>query len=170
VTYKRLVSVSSRSRLGLVSVSRFNVSRPSLVLRAVMSGLAVSPAATHRRADSGRRDTHVTTLYHILGRVKCATIAAGVSVGQSVSHTRLRLASCRWQTTWRRIGRILRLIFAPPPWRPQWRGSCQAFGFIFDTGETRLAGLQSGEDRTMIDSVVWAQYINVTDTSPQQTQ
>jgi len=26
-----------------------------------------------------------------------------------------------------------------------------------------MAGLQSGEDRMMIDSVVWAQYINVTD-------
>jgi len=27
-----------------------------------------------------------------------------------------------------------------------------------------MAGLQSGEGRMMIDSVVWAQYINVTDT------
>jgi len=39
--------------------------------------------------------------------------------------------------------------------------------------KTRMAGLQSREGRTMIDSVVWAQYINVTDTqtatSPQQT-
>jgi len=26
-----------------------------------------------------------------------------------------------------------------------------------------MAGLQSGEGRIMIDSVVWAQYINVTD-------
>jgi len=26
-----------------------------------------------------------------------------------------------------------------------------------------MAGLQSGEGRLMIDSVVWAQYINVTD-------
>jgi len=26
-----------------------------------------------------------------------------------------------------------------------------------------MAGLQSGKDRMMIDSVVWAQYINVTD-------
>jgi len=26
-----------------------------------------------------------------------------------------------------------------------------------------MAGLQSGEGRVMIDSVVWAQYINVTD-------
>jgi len=30
-------------------------------------------------------------------------------------------------------------------------------------GKTRMAGLQSGEDHMMIDSVVWAQYINVTD-------
>jgi len=31
-------------------------------------------------------------------------------------------------------------------------------------GKTRMAGLQSGEGRTMINSVIWAQYINVTDT------
>jgi len=31
-------------------------------------------------------------------------------------------------------------------------------------GKTILAGLQSDESRMMIDSVVWAQYINVTDT------
>jgi len=31
-------------------------------------------------------------------------------------------------------------------------------------GKTRMAGLQSGEGHTMIDSVVWAQYVNVTDT------
>jgi len=39
-------------------------------------------------------------------------------------------------------------------------------------GKTRMVGLQSDEGRTMIDSVVWARYINVTDTqtatSPQQ--
>jgi len=29
-------------------------------------------------------------------------------------------------------------------------------------GKTRMAGLQSGKGRTMIDSVIWAQYINVT--------
>jgi len=38
--------------------------------------------------------------------------------------------------------------------------------------KTRTAGLQYGEGRMMIDSVVWAQHINVTDTqtatSPQQ--
>jgi len=30
-------------------------------------------------------------------------------------------------------------------------------------GKTRTAGLQSGEGRMIIDSVVWAQYVNVTD-------
>jgi len=34
--------------------------------------------------------------------------------------------------------------------------------------ETRMAGLQSGEGRMMIDSVVWAQYTNVTDTQPRR--
>jgi len=42
------------------------------------------------------------------------------------------------------------------------------------SGKTRMAGLQSGEGRMTIDSVVWAQYINVIDTqtatSPQQMQ
>jgi len=32
-----------------------------------------------------------------------------------------------------------------------------------------MAGLQSGEGRMMIDSVVWEQYINVTGTQPQTT-
>jgi len=31
-----------------------------------------------------------------------------------------------------------------------------------------MAGLQSGEGRMMIDSVVWSQYINVTDTQPRR--
>jgi len=31
-------------------------------------------------------------------------------------------------------------------------------------GKTRMAGLRSREGRMMIDSVVWAQYINVTNT------
>jgi len=30
-------------------------------------------------------------------------------------------------------------------------------------GKIRKAGLQSGEGHTMMDSVVWTQYINVTD-------
>jgi len=30
--------------------------------------------------------------------------------------------------------------------------------------KTRMSGLQSGDDKMMINSVVWAQYINVTDT------
>jgi len=34
----------------------------------------------------------------------------------------------------------------------------------FGYGKTRMAGLQPGEGRVMIDSVIWAQYINVTDT------
>jgi len=31
-----------------------------------------------------------------------------------------------------------------------------------------MAGLQSGEGRMMIDSVVWAQYINLTDRQPRR--
>jgi len=32
-------------------------------------------------------------------------------------------------------------------------------------GKTRMAGLQCGQGRIMMDSVVWVQYINVTDTA-----
>jgi len=35
-------------------------------------------------------------------------------------------------------------------------------------GKTRMAGLQSGESRMMIDSVVWAQYITVTHRQPRR--
>jgi len=45
-------------------------------------------------------------------------------------------------------------------WRRQ---SPRAIGFIFCYWKTRTAGLQSSEGRMMIDSVVWAQHINVTD-------
>jgi len=38
-----------------------------------------------------------------------------------------------------------------------------AIGFIFGTEQTKIAGLEPGEGRTTIDSVVWAQYINVSD-------
>jgi len=36
--------------------------------------------------------------------------------------------------------------------------------------KTRIAGLQYGEGRMMISSVVWAQYINVTDTQHNSLQ
>jgi len=44
------------------------------------------------------------------------------------------------------------------------RGSPRALEFIFGKGKLEWLGLQYGEGRMMIDSVVWAQYINVTDT------
>jgi len=40
----------------------------------------------------------------------------------------------------------------------------RAIGFTSGVEKPRMAGLQSGEGRMMIDSVVLAQYINVTDT------
>jgi len=42
----------------------------------------------------------------------------------------------------------------------------RAIGFIFTTGTLEWLGYNvvTGEGRMMIDSVVWAQYINVTDT------
>jgi len=85
--------------------------------------------------------------------------------------------SCRWQTARRLCTPIwaafrwMTAIYWPnfptftypsPIWRPQWKGCPRAIGFIFGTTKTRMAGLQSGEARMMIESVVWAQYINVT--------
>jgi len=43
-------------------------------------------------------------------------------------------------------------------------GIPQVIGFIFGIVKTRMAGLQSREDRMMINQVDWALYINVTDT------
>jgi len=37
-------------------------------------------------------------------------------------------------------------------------------GLYLVGGNYRMAGLQSSEGRMMIDSVIWAQYINVSDT------
>jgi len=55
---------------------------------------------------------------------------------------------------------------------PSMRGIPSSYLVHIWWGKTRMAGLRSGEGRLMIDSVVWAQYINVTDTqtatSPQQ--
>jgi len=42
-------------------------------------------------------------------------------------------------------------------------GISRAIGFIVGKGKLECLG-QPGEDRVMIDSVVWAQYINMTDT------
>jgi len=44
------------------------------------------------------------------------------------------------------------------------RGISSSYRVHIWYGKTRLAGLQYDEGRMMIDSVVWAQYINVTDT------
>jgi len=54
---------------------------------------------------------------------------------------------------------IFQLLTAPSRC-PQCTGSPRAIRFIF---KSRMAALQSGEGCMMIDSVVWAQYINVTD-------
>jgi len=51
-------------------------------------------------------------------------------------------------------------------WRPQWGGSARAIGFVFCMKKTKMAGIQSGEGRIRIDSVVGAQCVNVTDTQP----
>jgi len=55
-------------------------------------------------------------------------------------------------SSWQHIGLIFRLLPTPFP------------SDALNEGKTRMAGLQSGEGRMMIDSVVWAQYINVTNT------
>jgi len=44
------------------------------------------------------------------------------------------------------------------------RGILSSYRVHIRCGKARTAGLQSGEGRMMIDSVVWAQHINVTDT------
>jgi len=47
---------------------------------------------------------------------------------------------------------------------PSMRGIPASYRVHIWYGKTRMAGLQSGAGHTMITSIVWAQYINVTDT------
>jgi len=58
---------------------------------------------------------------------------------------------------------LYRCSLLPIP-HPSMRGISSRYQVHIWCGKTRMAGLQSGEGRMMIDSVVWAQYINVTDT------
>jgi len=55
--------------------------------------------------------------------------------------------------------------YPSPIWRRQSNSSYRVHIWY---GKTRMTGLQSGEGRMMIDSVVWAQYINVTDRQPRR--
>jgi len=61
------------------------------------------------------------------------------------------------------IGRIFRVLPTPSHMTPSMTGIPSSYGVHIWCGKTRMAGRQSGEGRMMIDSVVWAQYINVTD-------
>jgi len=54
--------------------------------------------------------------------------------------------------------------FTPLPFDALNEGDPSSYQVRIGYEKTRMAGLQSGEGRGMIDSVVWAQYINVTDT------
>jgi len=60
------------------------------------------------------------------------------------------------------IGRIFRLLPIIFPFVALSEGIPSSYRVYIWYGKTRMAALQSGEDHTMIDSVVWAQYINVT--------
>jgi len=65
----------------------------------------------------------------------------------------------------RYIGRIFRIILPPFHLTPSMRAIRSSYRVRILYEKTRMAGRQSGEGRMMIDSVVWAQYINVTDQS-----
>jgi len=79
-----------------------------------------------------------------------------IVAGQLITETQLRL-------TYRQtLVRTYSPEAATQQLTPSMRGSLKLSGLYY-VCETRMAGLQSGECRMMIDSVVWAQYINVTD-------
>jgi len=61
-------------------------------------------------------------------------------------------------------GLILRLLPTPSHLTPSMRVDPSSCRVHILYGKTRMAGLQSGAGCMMIDSVVLAQYINVTDT------
>jgi len=64
----------------------------------------------------------------------------------------------------RLIGRIFRLLPIPLPFDALDEGISSSYRVHIWYGKIRMAGLQSGEGSMMINSVVWAQYTNVTDT------
>jgi len=65
---------------------------------------------------------------------------------------------------------FLTFIYPSFIWRPKWAGSPRAIEFISGVGKLEWFELQSRESCITIDSVILAQYINVTDTatSPQK--
>jgi len=89
--------------------------------------------------------------------------------------------SCCWQTA-RRLCKLSRAVIWWMTAIYCWDFPTYTYPLSFDAlkkgipssywiyiwyGNTRMAGLKSGKGRMMIDSVVWAQYINVTDTHRQ---
>jgi len=75
-----------------------------------------------------------------------------------------KLPSDKWHNWLQFIGRIFRLLLTPLPFDASVTGIPSSCWVHIWYGKTRMPGLQSGKGRMMIDSVVWAQYINVTDT------
>jgi len=61
------------------------------------------------------------------------------------------------------IFRIFRLLTTALPFDAMYEGIASSYRVHIWCEKTRMAGLQAGESRMMIDSVVWAQYINVPD-------
>jgi len=59
---------------------------------------------------------------------------------------------------------FLTFAYSSPIWRPQCTGIPSSYLVQIGYEKTRMAGLRSGEGRSMIDSVICVQYINVTDT------
>jgi len=73
-----------------------------------------------------------------------------------------------------KVAKIVRKLHSSAKNVRSWKVKIVIFWWECWYGKTRMAGMQCGEGRMMIDSVVWAQYayISVTDTqtatSPQQ--
>jgi len=87
----------------------------------------------------------------------------------SYSHHCGPLVAIYWPDFPTRRGQLIVSILAVfsnfcPIWRLQWEDPLELSGSLFGVEKTRMAGLQSGKGRTMIDLVVCAQYINLTDT------
>jgi len=57
------------------------------------------------------------------------------------------------------IVRIFRLLLTTLPFEALNGGILSSYRVHIWYGKTRMAGLQSGKGRMMIDAVVWAQYI-----------
>jgi len=116
----------------------------------------------HRDRQTDKQDhgrTHTAHSQHIvqLSLTNRPTTNAAIRAINELRDNWPIVTSCAINRQWRHIAAsrfvddvttrpdFARFTYLSPIWRHQWEGFLWSIGFIFDTGKTRMAGLQSGE-------------------------